>query len=153
VGGVSVQTRAEFAAQERKIAKDMSADIISIMNTAGYVTGLAVIVLTVYIATIARRREYGVLKAIGIRNGRLYQVVVLQALISVGLGLAAAVGITLLLSESIPRLNELMVLTLTAGSVLRVAAISVVLAGVAAILPARQLAGLEPVTAMRRGQR
>ena len=153
VGGVSVQTRAEFAAQERKIAKDMSADIISIMNTAGYVTGLAVIVLTVYIATIARRREYGVLKAIGIRNGRLYQVVVLQALISVGLALAAAVGITLLLSESIPRLNELMVLTLTAGSVLRVAAISVVLAGVAAILPARQLAGLEPVTAMRRGQR
>jgi putative ABC transport system permease protein len=151
VGGVTVQTRGEFASQERKLAQDMGSDIISIMNTAGYLTGLAVVVLTVYMATIARRREYGVLKAIGVRNARLYQVVVLQALISVGLGLAAAVGITLLLSEAIPRLNELLVLSLTVAAVLRVATISVVLAGVAALLPARQLAGLEPVTAMRRG--
>jgi putative ABC transport system permease protein len=86
VGGATVQTRAEFAAQERKLSQDMGADIISIINTAGYLTGLGVVVLTVYMATIARRREYGVLKAIGVRNGRLYQVVVVQALISVGLG-------------------------------------------------------------------
>lgn len=152
VGGVTVQTRAEFAAQERKLVEDMSADIIGIMNAAGYMTGLAVVVLTVYMATFARRREYGVLKAIGVRNGRLYQVVVLQAIISAGLGLAAALAITLLLSVAVPRLNELLVLSLSPGSVLRVAAISVVLAAVAALLPARQLAGLEPVTAMRRGE-
>lgn len=151
IGGVTVQTRGEFAAQERKLSQDMGADIISIMNTAGYLTGLGVVVLTVYMATIARRREYGVLKAIGVRNGRLYQVVVVQALISVGLGLAAAVAITLLLSTAIPRFDELLVLSLTPGAVVRVAAISVVLAGVAAVLPARQLAGLEPVTAMRKG--
>lgn len=151
VGEVTVQTRGEFAAQERKLSKDMGADIISIMNTAGYLTGLGVVVLTVYMATIARRREYGVLKAIGVRNGRLYQVVVVQALISVGLGLVAAVGITLLLSAAIPRFDELLVLSLTPAAVLRVAAISMVLAGLAALLPARQLAGLEPVTAMRKG--
>jgi putative ABC transport system permease protein len=151
VGGVTVQTRAEFAAQERKLAADMGTDIISIINTAGYLTGLAVVVLTVYMATIARRREYGVLKAIGVRNRRLYEVVVLQAVMSIGLGLAAALAITLLLSAAIPRFDELMVLSVSPEAVLRVAAISVVLAGVAALLPARQLAGLEPVTAMRRG--
>jgi putative ABC transport system permease protein len=151
VDGVTVQTRKEFAAQERKLAEDMGADIISIMNTAGYLTGLAVVVLTVYMATIARRREYGVLKAIGVRNGGLYQVVVLQALISVGLGLAAAIGITLLLSVVIPRVDELLVLSLSLGAVVRVAFVSLALAAVAAILPARQLAGLEPITAMRRG--
>jgi putative ABC transport system permease protein len=152
VSGVTVQTRAEFAAQERELVQDMSSDIIAIMNTAGYLTGLAVVVLTVYMATIARRREYGVLKAIGVRNGRLYQVVVYQAIISTGLGLAAAVAITLLLSVAVPRANELLVLTLSPGSVLRVAAISLGLAAVSALLPARQLAGLEPITAMRRGQ-
>lgn len=151
VDGVTVQTRPEFAAQESKLVKDMSADIINIMNTAGFVTGLAVIALTVYIATIARRREYGVLKAIGVRSSRLYLIVMVQALISVALGLVAGLGLTLLLSVLIPRLNEVLVLSVAASSVLRVALISILLAAGAALLPARQLASLEPVAIIRRG--
>jgi putative ABC transport system permease protein len=151
VTGVTVQTRQQFAAQERQLVKDMMADIINIMNTAGYLTGLAVVALTIYIATVARRREYGVLKAMGVRNGRLYQIVVVQALLSVGLGLVVGLGLTLLLSVLIPRFNELLVLSVSLGSVLRVTLISVLLAGLAALLPARQIAGLEPVAVLRRG--
>ena len=40
--------------------------------------------LTVYTATLARRAEYGVLKALGAHNRQLYGVVLTQALISVG---------------------------------------------------------------------
>lgn len=151
VGGVTVQTRTEFASQERQLVKDMSADIISIMNTAGYLTGLAVVVLTIYIATVARRREYGVLKAMGVRNGRLFQIVLVQALLTVGMGLAAGLSLTLLLSVVIPRFNELIILSISASSLLRVAVISALLGGIAALLPARQLAGLEPVAIIRRG--
>jgi len=151
VDGVTVQTRQQFAAQERALVKDMMADIINIMNTAGYLTGLAVVALTVYIATMARRREYGVLKAMGVRNGKLYQVVVWQALICVALGLALGLAITLVLSAVIPRFNELLVLSVSPASVFRVALVSVLLAGLAALLPARQLAGLEPVAITRRG--
>ena len=151
VTGVTVQTRQEFASQERKLVKDMSADIISIMNTAGYLTGLAVVALTIYIATVARRREYGVLKAMGVRNGRLFQIVLLQALLTVGMGLATGLSLTLLLSVVIPRFNELIVLSISTASLLQVTLISSVLAGAAALLPARQLAGLEPVAIIRRG--
>lgn len=151
VAGVTVQTRQEFGAQERQLVGDMSADIINIMNTAGFLTGLAVVALTVYIATVARRREYGILKAMGVRNGRLYQVVLIQAMLSVGLGLAAGLGLTLLLSAVIPRYNELMVISVSPSALLRVTVISLVLAALAALLPARQLAGLEPVSVLRRG--
>ena len=151
VDGVTVQTKEQFASNERALIKDMSADLISIINTAGYVTGLAVIVLTIYIATVARRREYGVLKAMGVRNSRLFQIVVVQALVTVGLGLVAGLGITLLLSIVIPRFNELIVLSISARSLVEVAAVSALLGGIAALLPARQLAGLEPVTILRRG--
>ena len=151
IGGVTVQTREEFASEERKLVQDMSADIISIMNTAGYLTGLAVVVLTIYIATVARRKEYGVLKAMGVSNGRLFQIVLVQALITVGLGLATGLSITLLLSVLIPRFNELMVLSISTSSLLQVTLISIVLGGIAALLPARQLAGLEPVAIIRRG--
>jgi putative ABC transport system permease protein len=151
VGGVTVQTRQQFASQERQLVGDMSSDIINIMNIAGFLTGLAVVALTIYIATIARRREYGVLKAMGVRNGRLYQVVLVQALLSVGMGLAAALGLTLLLSVVIPRFNELIVLTVSMDSLLRVTVIAIILGTLAALLPARQIAGLEPVAVLRKG--
>lgn len=150
VGGVTVQTQQQFAAEERKLVQDMSADVISIMNTAGYLTGLAVVMLTIYIATVARRREYGVLKAMGTRNRTLYQIVVIQSLLSTGLGLVASVLLTLLLALLIPRFNEMLVLALTTMAVLRVTAMAMILAGVAALLPVRQIAGLEPAAVVRR---
>jgi len=149
VTGVTVQTRGQFASQERALVKDMSADIINIMNTAGYLTGLAVVALTVYIATVGRRREYGVLKAMGVGNGRLYQIVLLQAVLSVGMGLITGLGLTLLLAALIPRFNELIVLSVSTAALLRVTLVSVLLAAVAALLPARQIAGLEPVAVLR----
>jgi putative ABC transport system permease protein len=151
VPGTTVQTRDEFATQERGLVQDMTRDLVGIMNTAGYLTGLAVVALTVYIATIARRREYGVLKAIGVRNGRLFEIVVIQALLSIALGLAAGLVLTVLLAAVIPHFDELIVLTVSPSSVLRVTATSVVLASVAAVLPALQIARLEPVSAIRRG--
>ena len=151
VPGVTVQTSPEFASQERKLVKDMSADIITIMNTAGYLTGLAVVALTIYIATVGRRREYGVLKAMGVRNSRLYWIVLVQALLTVGIGLLAGLGLTLLLSAVIPSFNELIVLSVSMNSLVRVTAVSAIIACISALLPARQLAGLEPVAIIRRG--
>ncbi len=151
ISGVTVQTRQQFASQEREVATNMMADILNIMNTAGFLTGLAVVALTVYIATIARRREYGVLKAMGTRNGRLYRVVLVQALMSVAAGLLAGIVLTFLLSVLIPRLNESLVLAISAASLLRVSVVSVFIAGVAALLPASQLGRLEPAAIVRRG--
>lgn len=151
IDGVTVQTRQQFARQERQLVQDMSADIINIMNTAGFITGLAVVALTVYIATIARRREYGVLKAMGARNTLLYGIVLVQAFLSVGMGLLAGLILTSLLAELIPRFNESLALTISTTSLLRVTVVSVFLAALAALLPARQIATLEPVAIMRRG--
>ena len=150
VGGVTVQTKQQFAANERRLVTDMTADLISIMNDAGYLTGLAVVVLTIYIATVARRREYGVLKAMGVRNSRLVQVVVVQALAIAAIGFFTGLAITLVLAVVIPSVNELLVLTVSSASLIRVAVVAALLAGVAALLPAWQLAGLEPVAIMRR---
>jgi putative ABC transport system permease protein len=151
VSGVTVQTRQQFASSEGKLVSDMTGDILTIVNTAGVVTGLAVLALTVYIGTIARRREYGVLKAIGMGNGALYHVVLVQALLCVALGLLTGLGITLLLSLLMPRVSETLVLSISTASIVRVALVSVLIAGVAALLPAGQIGHLEPVSAIRRG--
>ena len=149
VSDITVQTTYNFAAQERKVVKDMSTDVITIMNLIGFSIGLAVMALTVYTATLARRAEYGVLKALGARNAYLYSTVLAQALLSVAFGFAVGLALTLAISAIVPRLGLSMVLAVSSASLLKVGSLSLVIAGLAAILPIRQIAGLDPAMVFR----
>ena len=144
VPGVTAQTREQFATQERQIVGDMTTDIVSIMNLVGFTIGLAVMALTVYTATLARRAEYGVLKALGARGRHLYRVVLAQAFISVVLGFALGFLLTLVLARVVPVVANNIALDVAPASLLRVGAVSLVIAGLSAILPIWQIARLDP---------
>lgn len=151
VEGVAVQTTGAFGVAERKLVLDMSGDVISIMNVIGFVVGLAVVALTVYIATLALRREYGSLKAFGAPDGYLYRVVLAQAGLSVIAGFIAAVAITAALSAVIPRTGVNLELAIAGASLVKVGAVAAVIAALAALLPIRQIARLDPVLVAREG--
>lgn len=146
---VTAQTRQAFAAQERQVVRDMSTDIIAIMNLVGFMIGLAVMALTVYTATLARRAEYGVLKAMGARNGHLYRVVLAQALMSVALGFTLALAFTLILSVLVPRLGLSLTLEVSPESLVKASGVSFVIAALSALLPIKQIAGLDPALVFR----
>ncbi len=149
VRDVTAQTAQAFAVTERQVVKDMSTDVITIMNMIGFLIGLAVMALTVYTATLSRRKEYGVLKALGARNGHLYRAVLAQALLSIAFGFAISLTMTFILSVIVPRLSLSMVLEVSGASLLKVSSLSLVIAGIAAILPIRQIAGLDPAMVFR----
>jgi putative ABC transport system permease protein len=151
VPGVSAQARDAFAASERQVVRDMATDILAIMNAAGFLIGLAVMALSVYTATLARRVEYGVLKALGARSRYLYGTVVFQALLATGAAFVVAVAITLLLSQVVPALIAGLDLAIAVDSLFKVAVLAGVIAALAALLPIRQIAGLDPATVFRRG--
>jgi putative ABC transport system permease protein len=151
VEGVTAQSRAAFADQERRLVLDMSADVISIMDGIGFVVGLVVVALTVYVASLSRRREYGALKAIGAGNAFLYLVVLDQAILSVAIGFAAGIGVTAVLGRVVPLAGLDLELSITVASVTNAAILSAVIAGLAAVLPIRGIAGLEPAIVFRRG--
>ena len=147
---VTAQTRQVFASQERQVVKDMSTDLITIMNLVGFLIGLAVMALTVYTATLARRAEYGVLKALGARNAHLYRAVLGQAFISVVLGLALGFAFTLLLVTIVPRTGLPIAMEISGESLVKVSGISLVIASFSALLPIRQIAGLDPAMVFRK---
>ena len=151
VDGVSVQTTEEFGVAERRLVLDMSGDVIWIMNVIGFVVGLAVVALTVYVATLALRREYGSLKAFGAPNGYLYRVVLTQAALSVAIGFGAGVAITALLGLTVPRAGVNLELAISGGSLVKVGLVAALIAGLAALLPIRQIAGLDPAVVAREG--
>lgn len=145
----TVQTRQEFSRQERQVIKDMSTDVITMMNLIGFFIGLAVLSLTVYTATLSRRKEYGMLKALGARNSHLYGVVLAQALLSIVIGFGLGVAATLLLSTLIPRLGLNLRLQISNASLLKVSIVSILIAAFSAALPIHQIARLDPAMVFR----
>jgi len=151
IDGVTVQTRAGFAAEERALIRDMGANIIRVMNLLGFVIGLAVMALAVYLAMLSRQREFGMLKALGAANQRLYRVVVFQALASVGIGFVVAVALTAGLGMLLPRIGSNVALVLGPPALARALLASLVIAGLASLLPIRRIARLDPAMVFRKG--
>ncbi len=151
VSGVTAQSRAAIADQERRLVMDMSADVISIMNAVGFIVGLMVVALTVYVATLSRRREFGALKAIGAPTRFLYRVVLAQAVLSVLVGFAVGVAFTSVLGFVVPRIGLDLAPSITVASLVKVGVVAAVIAAAAAVLPIREIAGLDPAVVFRRG--
>lgn len=146
---VTAQTRVQFAGQERKVIKDMSTDVITIMNLIGFLIGLAITALTVYTSTLSRRREYGMLKALGARNRHLYLTVLTQAILSVVLGFLFGLLITLLLTVLLPSVGFTLNLEVSGASLLKVGGVSILIAATSAVIPIRQIAVLDPAMVFR----
>lgn len=97
-----------------------------------------------------RRREYGIVKALGAAQGRLFRLALGHTLTLAGLGLLAG-WLFFLAGRAIIQAVRPQFSVLATPSTLALAAAAVVaMAFMAAIIPARQLATLEPSAAYRR---
>ena len=146
----TVQTRAEFARQEANVVRDMAADIMKIVTVIGFLIALAVIGLTLFTATLAKLREYGVVKALGAGSGRLAATVAAQAAWSVALGLAVAVTLSVVIGAAIGAATPNVQVAIEASSVIRTGAGALVVGALAALLPLRRVLRVDPATAFRR---
>lgn len=150
VDEVTALPREIFSAEEGSIIQDMGADVITIMNLVGFLIGLAVTGLTTYIATLSRKSEYGMLKALGARNRHLYFTVMWQTLLSILLGLLIAVGLTFIMQITVRLFVPEMELLLTLSSFIKISLAALGIAVVSAVLPIQQIAGLDPAMVFRR---
>ena len=123
---------------------------IGLMVAIAFVVGVLVVGLVIYTATIERRREYGALKAIGARNRTLYRVVTIQAVIAAVAGAVLGVGLAYGagagphgLAAAVPRRRS------SPRRSAVVLASSLLMALLAALIPARSVARLEPAEVFR----
>jgi putative ABC transport system permease protein len=146
----TVQTRAEFARQEANVVRDMASDVMRIMTVIGFLIALAVTGLTLFTATLAKLREYGVVKALGASSGRLAATVAAQAAWSVASGLVVAVLVSVALGAAIGAVTPNVQVAIEAGSVIRTGAGALLVGALAALLPLRRVLRVDPATAFRR---
>lgn len=149
VGGVTAQTREEFATSEARIVIDMSADLLRLMSTIGLVIALAVIALGLMTATLNRLRDFAVLKALGARTPRLAGAVAMQVVLTVALASAVATVAALALAQLMPLAVPAVQITITVAAAARTAASALLVGLVAALWPLRRIAAVDAATAFR----
>ena len=149
IPGTEVLLKSDVVANDAKLMARVYDAPIGLMVAIAFVVGVLVVGLVIYTATIERRREYGALKAIGARNRTLYRVVTIQAVIAavagavVGIGLAYAAGAALMAWR--PRF----LVDIEPATIGIVLASSLLMALLAALIPARSVARLEPAEVFR----
>jgi ABC-type antimicrobial peptide transport system permease subunit len=146
---VSALTQEEFIASDFGMAMKMGVEIISFMTVIGSMLAVVIIAFTTFVQVSRRFHELAVVKALGVRNRAIYASVILQSVLVTTLGyvlaIAIAIGAMPLIAAWVPEVIFLVSPTALA----RMGVIASIVAVVAALLPARWVARVDPVTAFK----
>jgi putative ABC transport system permease protein len=152
IAGVEVTLKEVVIDNDRQLLTRVFAAPVRLMTGIAFVVGTLVVGLILYTATVERRREYGVLKAIGGRNRVLYNVTVTQAIVVALAGASAGVALTLAAGRLVVALRPEFLVAVELPAVALALGAALAMALVAALVPARLLAGLAPADVFRRGR-
>jgi putative ABC transport system permease protein len=142
-------TSEDFAAATRDRVLGDVIPILIIILILAFIVGLVVAALTIYTATVEKAREYGILKAVGFTNGYLYRVVFEQSLITGLLGFLIGAGLTIVVAPLTQELVPQFVVFIRWQDVLGVAGFTLLMALLAAYVPTRRLAAIDPVAVFK----
>jgi putative ABC transport system permease protein len=137
-------SRAKFVDNNTKIITDTFLPVILVLLVIGVVVGISVIGLTIFTSTLEKSREYGVLKAIGMRNAQLYGLVIQQALIAGVVGFGVGMGITLVLQNTLGTLVPQFVSQLSLRDISLIFGVTIVMAMIAAYIPVHRISRIDP---------
>jgi len=123
---------------------------LRMMVSIAFTVGTAILGLVIYTATVERQREYGVLKAVGATNYHLYRLVLIQGFVTAIAGVLLGVGMASLTAEWIMKYFPKFLIVFESNSILWTSISGIFMGLLAAILPARQIARLDPARAFRK---
>jgi len=142
-------TSEDFATATRDRILGNVIPILTVILILAFIVGLAVSGLTIYTATVEKAREYGILKAVGFTNGYLYRVVFEQSLVIGMLGFLLGAGLTVAVGPFIQNYVPQFVVFVRWQDILLVAGVTLLMALLAAYVPVRRLAAIDPVAVFK----
>ena len=147
--GVAFFTGEEFADETRERLLGNILPMLIVVLILAFIVGLAVAGLTIYTATVEKSREYGILKAEGFTNRFLYRVVFEQSLVTSILGFLLGASATVVVAPFAQDLVPQFVVLVRWQDLLGVTGATLLMALIAAFIPIRRLAQIDPVTVFK----
>lgn len=149
--GLTVLDHDQIRSAALRLATRIYGTPMTLMVGVGLIAGTLVIALIAYTAVSERRREYGIVKAIGATGWHLARLAIAQTF---GIAAAGAIagGVLFVAGRAVIEwYRPQFLVVLDPSAVVRATIALAVMATVAALLPARRLAHLDPAVAYRGG--
>lgn len=146
----NVLLKSQMMANDEQLIAGIADQIVYLMVAAAFVVGALVVGMVIYTATMERRGEYGILKAIGARSGVLYRVVASQAVVAAGLGAVLGVGFAFGMGQLVMNQKPQFLVLIEPSAVAATLAAGFVMALAGALFPARAVARVAPAEVFRR---
>jgi putative ABC transport system permease protein len=150
LSGVNALTKSKMAANDLKLFAKVFSAPLKLMVAIAFLVGTMIVGLVIYTITVERQREYGAIKAIGAPNRVLYQVVLTQALAAALIGTLAGVLLAYSIGQWIMTERPQFLIVFDPFDVGWALLSGLVMALVAALFPARMVAGLAPAEVFRK---
>jgi len=147
---INALTKGEMTANDLKLFAKVFSTPLKLMVGIAFLVGTMIVGLIIYTATVERQREYGVIKAIGASNRLLYRVVTAQALVAAIAGALLGVALAYLTAQAIMALRSQFLIMIEPRDILLAFLSGLGMALVAALFPARVIAGLAPAEVFRK---
>lgn len=147
--GVDVWTKGEMIGADLRTFAPLFAPI-TLMTVIAFAVGVLLTGLVAYTDVIERRREHGVLKALGASVWRLYRQIGAQAAIVTTLGAAAGTVLAYGVAQLITGLRPQFLVSIDPSALRTALGLGSAMALLAALLPARIIAALPPSEVFRR---
>ena len=148
---VEVLTATEIAANDRSLLAGIMAAPLTLMVAVAFAAGTLIVALTVYSGVVERLAEYGIAKAMGARTRWLLRVVLAQTATVALVGAIAGYGMFRAGATAVTALRPQFSISLPASTAGLVLVSIAVMAVLAAVVPVRRLARLDPASVYRGG--
>ncbi len=149
LGDVEISTVETIKRNDVQLMVEVFAIPLRLMVGIAFAVGTAILGMIIYTATVERQREYGVLKAVGAENGQLYWLVTQQGLATGLMGVILGIGLAWLAAQWIMIGYPEFLIILRPESALSASLVGLLMGLLAALLPARQVARLDPARVFR----
>jgi putative ABC transport system permease protein len=150
LGDVEISTVETIKRKDVQLMVKVFAIPLRLMVGIAFAVGTAILGMIIYTATVERQREYGVLKAVGAKNWQLYSLVTQQGLATGLMGVVVGIGLTLLAAQWIMSDYPKFLIILQPENALSASLVGLLMGLIAALLPARQVARLDPAQVFRK---
>lgn len=144
IPAASAHTKGHFVQINVDVVKDIVNPVFGALVILGAVIGTAVIGLTIFTSTVEKAKEYGILKAVGLKNRLLYIIVLEQALIAAGIGYILGAALALALNPVLTSTVPQFVTQIRPFDLLWIFVVTLVMAVVATYIPIRRLNKIDP---------
>jgi putative ABC transport system permease protein len=140
-----LKTKETVAQGNEDVISESFLPIVGLLVFIGLAVGTTVIGLTIYTATTERAKEYGVLKAVGVKNKRLFLIILQQTVISSVVGFVLGVGLYFAVLQIAFYAVPIVYFSLGYSYFVTFFAVSLATGILASLIPLRKISRIDPV--------